>query len=286
MTSWLARLLLYVMACATLCAQPKRIVSTAPSITETLFALGLGDRVVGVTNYCTYPPEAQKIAKIGSFAQPNLEAILAMRPDLVIIHKTAVHSREQYAAIRLNVVEVQSVNITNILDSIRTIGKAAGVERRGQELAASIEKELADIQQRVAGKPKTSVMYIVGRSPNAIEGLVAVGGGAYLNELMERAGGSNIFKDARADYIKVSLEEVLARNPEVIIDLGDMAEPERITEAHKKQVQALWSRYPSLRAVKSKRIHPVASNIYVVPGPRLVLAAREFGRLLHPELFH
>ncbi len=126
-------------------------------------------------------------------------------------------------------------------------------------------------------------MFIIGRNPNSIDGLVAVGSRSYLNELLTIAGGKNVFGDASAPYPKVGMEEILSRDPEVIIDMGDMATTAGVTEAQKRAVVALWGKYPMVSAVRQKRVFAVASDIYVVPGPRVVDAAREFARMLHPE---
>src|SRR4051794_40773247 len=155
MTRRLAVLLLIAPLLAV--AAPQRIISTAPAITEILFALGLGDRVVGVTTYCLYPPEAQKVKKIGTWEHPNIEEILALRPDLVIVQKTAVHSRTVFGNIRLNVLEVQNNNFGDIRDAITKIGAAAGVPERARALVAKIDDKLAAVKQRVAGRPLTTV---------------------------------------------------------------------------------------------------------------------------------
>jgi iron complex transport system substrate-binding protein len=127
------------------------------------------------------------------------------------------------------------------------------------------------------------MLFLVGRSPNALEGLIAAGRASYLNELITVAGGVNIFRDAPTAYPKVSLEEILARDPEVIVDMGEMARTAGVTEADKQRVLRLWDRYPSLTAVRTRHVFAVAADIFVVPGPRMVEAAREFARMLHPE---
>ena len=139
------------------------------------------------------------------------------------------------------------------------------------------------IRQRTATLPARRMMFIVGRTPNTIEGLVAIGKASYLNELMTIAGADNVFREAALPYPKVSLEEVLARNPEVIVDMGEMAETIGVTSEQKRHVVELWRRYPNMAAVKLGQVFAVASDIYVVPGPRMVDAAREFARMLHPE---
>ena len=275
--------LLWLVSAATLTAQPQRIVSTAPSITELLYALGLGDRVVGVTRFCRYPPEAQKKPKIGDYTSPNLEAIAALKPDLVIVQTNPVRLKERLSALRLHVLEINQDDIAALYNSIRVVGEATGVSPRAAQLIDSIRGKLGVIRMRAAPLPRTRVMFVVGRSPNRLEGLVVVGKASYLNEVIALAGGENVFRDAVAAYPAVSLEEVLARNPDVILDMGDMSDTVNVTEEHKHGVVALWQRLQALAAVKTRRVFAVASDIYVVPGPRVVNAAQSIFAMLHSE---
>jgi iron complex transport system substrate-binding protein len=281
----LKRCALLLLLAVCLNAQPRRIISTAPSITETLFALGLGDRVVGVTNYCHYPAATAKIPKIGTYMQPNIEVILSLRPDLVIMQKTAIHSKARFEPYHLNVLEVSQNNIAEIQEAITKIGSATGVPDRAVALNRQMSEQITGVHRKVSGKPAVPVVFVVGRSPNSLDGMVAVGSHNYLSEVMELAGGRNIFSDSVPSYAKISAEEILARDPRVILDMGDMSDPTGVTEEHKRAVVQLWSRYPNVAAVRNRRVYAVASDIFVVPGPRVVELARELGHLLHPEVF-
>jgi iron complex transport system substrate-binding protein len=277
-------LTLLLWAAALTAAPPQRIVSTAPSITELLYALGLGDRVVGVTRFCRYPPEAQLKPKIGDYTSPNLEAIAALRPDLVVIQSNPIHLADHLAALKLHVLEIDQENIAAIYKSIHQVGAVTGTEQRAAQLSDSIRAGLAKVRARVATLPRVRMMFVIGRSPDGLDGLVVAGRASYLNEAIEIAGGENVFRDAMAAYPAVSLEEVMARNPAVIVDMGDMADTVGVTEQHKRSVIALWDRIPTLAAVKQHRVFAVASDIYVVPGPRVVDAAKAFAEMLHPGL--
>ena len=136
---------------------------------------------------------------------------------------------------------------------------------------------------RSAKLKQARVMFVVARTPGSLDGLMVAGEASYLNEIIAIAGGVNVFKDARSAYPKVSLEEVLARNPDVIIDMGEMADTVGVSDAQKSKVVGLWSRMSSIGAVRTRRVHAVASDIFVVPGPRVVDAAQAFFTLLHPE---
>jgi iron complex transport system substrate-binding protein len=268
---------------ALLCGQPpQRIVSTAPSITELLYALGLGDRVVGVDRFSRYPPEALRKPKIGDYANPNLETIASLRPDLVIIPVNPVKLAERLAVLRLKVLEIDQESVTKLYESFRVIGQATGVTARAVNLESTVRGQLEAVRARAAPLKKTRMMFVVGRTPNRLDGLIVVGQASYLNEIIALAGGENVFRDAVASYPGVSLEEVLARNPDVIVDMGDMADTVGVTEEHKREVTSLWERLSSVAAVKQHRVYAVASDVYVVPGPRVVDAAKEFFQMLHP----
>lgn len=275
---------LVVISCAGWAAVPQRIISTAPSITETLFALGLGDRVVGVTTYCNYPEAAKSRAKIGTYIQPSFETILSLKPDLVIVVKNPVRLAEKLSRMGLRVLELDAETLPGIAKSIERIGEAAGVPDRARKLNQSMKQELAAIERRTKSLPRRSMMFLVSRTPGRLEALMAVGQASYLNELIRIAGGENIFGNTASSYPKVSLEEVLARNPDVIIDMGEMADTVAVTEQQKRNVVDLWKRQSSLKAVRNSHVYAVASDIFVVPGPRAVEAAREFAKMLHPEL--
>jgi iron complex transport system substrate-binding protein len=275
---------LLLLAAVLSAALPQRIVSTAPSITELLYALGLGDRVVGVTRFCRYPPEARWKPKIGDYTSPNLEAIAALRPDLVIVQTNPVHLADRLGRLKLRVLEIDQENIAAIYRSIHEVGAATGTGNVATLLIDSIRDALAKIRTEVSGLPRVRMMFVIGRSPNRLDGLVVAGRASYLNEVIEVAGGENVFRDALAGYPEVSLEEVMARNPEAIVDMGDMSDTVGVTEEHKRNVIALWNRVPNLMAVKQHRVFAVASDIFVVPGPRVIDAAKAFADMLHPGL--
>jgi iron complex transport system substrate-binding protein len=262
---------------------PARIVSTAPSLTEILFALGLGPRVVGATTYCNYPEEARRVPRIGTYIQPNLETIVSLRPDLVVIEANPIRLRERLEGLGLKVLELEQRTVTDVFRAIERIGEATGAYQQARALEARIRSDLAEIGRKTAGRKRRRMAFIVGRTPGTLEGLIAVGSASYLNELITLAGGENVFGAVPAPYPKVSLEEILARNPEVIIDMGEMGRASTASEAERRRVVELWSRYGSLAAVRERRVFAVASDLYVIPGPRMSEAARELARMLQPE---
>ena len=265
-------------------AAPQRIVSAAPAVTETLFALGLGDRVVGVTTHCRFPEEAKRKPKIGGYLRPSLEAILALRPDLVITERSPSNLAGQLAGLKIFTVEVDFKTLPDILASFQKIADAAGVPDRGVSLRNSINGQMNQIRSRVKAYQRVKMMFVVGRTAGTLTGIIVVGGASYLSELMSIAGGVNAFADATAAYPKVTLEEVLSRDPDVILDRADMGDQSAATEAQKRAVINLWRAYPMLKAVKHDRVIFGISDIFFVPGPRIVDAAQAFAKMLHPEV--
>src|SRR5437667_9212936 len=168
------RCLIALLALAVpLCAQPRRIVSTAPSITETLFALGLGDRVVGVSRHCHFPPQAATRTKVGTYVKPNVEAILALRPDLVIVQENSDRTSAQLERLKLNVLEVQHGDLERMLAGIQSIGDRCGVPARAVKLVSEIRSRLAVIRGRTARRPRRSLVFVVGRSPGTLDNRTA-----------------------------------------------------------------------------------------------------------------
>lgn len=266
---------------AALAAPPQRIVSTAPSLTETLFALGLGGRVAGVTEFCRYPPEAAAKPKIGTFIDPNFERILALKPDLVLVVRNPVQLAEKLRRLGLNAVEVPQDTVAEILASIGQIGRLTGAEAQARALAARIEADLAAVRRRAAGLPRRRVLFLVGRSPGTLQGMVGAGPGTFLDELMRLAGGDNVLARSPVAYPRLSVEQILAADPDVILDMGDFAHQEGKPMESEAQFRRLWASYPMLRAVRQGSVKQVASEVMIRPGPRVNEAARRFLELIH-----
>jgi iron complex transport system substrate-binding protein len=276
---------LIVWALGTLAPQaatpPARIVSTSPSITEILFALGLGDRVVGVSQFCRFPPQAATLPKVGTFLKPNAELIAGLRPDLVIVHQVADGVDRRLSALRIPYVVVERGTMASVFSSIRQIASAAGVAGRGDALVADLERKL-DVVRRRAATPRPRVLFIVGRRPGTLADLVAVGPGSYLDDLIGIAGGVNVTAIAgQPEYPRLSMEAVLRLNPDVIVDTVNMGDTEAAFAAHGRADDGLWSRYGTLMAVQTGRVFSATTDALVVPGPRVVEAAEWIAALLH-----
>lgn len=270
-----------LLATAALAAPPARIVSTAPSLTETLFALGLGNRVVGVTEFCRYPPEAAARPKIGTFIEPNLERILALKPDLVLVVRNPVQLAENLQRLGLRAVEIPQETVAEVIASIREIGRLTGAEAQARLVASRVEAELDAVRRRAAGLPRKRVLFLIGRSPGTLQGMVGVGGGNFLDELIRLAGGENVLASSPIPYPRVSMEQILAADPDVILDMGDFAHHEGRPMESGREFLQLWSAYPMLRAVRQGAVRQVDSEVLIRPGPRVGEAARRLLKLIH-----
>jgi ABC-type Fe3+-hydroxamate transport system substrate-binding protein len=260
---------------------PARIVSTSPSITETLFALGLGSRVVGVSNYCRFPPEANALPKVGTFLRPDPELIARLAPTLVVVHAGPGNTAKQLSTLRIPFVTVDRGTLSSVFSTIRTIGKAAGAPERAAALTSSLDARLDRIRVRVAGRPPQKVLIIMGRRAGTLTDLIAVGPGSYLHDLLAIAGGVNVLAKSSLDYPRISMESIIRLDPDVVIDAGDMGDTPEDRERRRVTTEALWAAQKTVRAARTGRVHAVTSDIFVVPGPRVVEAAEAMARWLH-----
>ena len=251
---------------------PARIISTLPSITETLFALGLGDRVVAVSQHCRYPPQVVALPKVGTFVKPDLERIITLKADLVVISDRAAGDfADRLGAVQIPFVAVPSRTLSDVTLAIRRIGAAAGIESHAQAVAKGIERRLDDIRRRSDANPRPRVLLILGRNPQALTGMVAVGRDSYLNELITIAGGINVLDEPGvASYPRISLENVLHLMPDVIVDVIDMSATAAVRARRADASRELWRRLRTIPAVRNGRVYADAIDALVVPGPRVV----------------
>lgn len=261
-------------------AIPERIVSTAPSFTEMLYAVGAGERVVAVSTYCHYPASVDRLPRIGTYLEPNVEAILRLRPDLVLVHAEHPQIVRQLRAAGIVTLALRNTTLEETLRSATAIGQAVGRPREGSALEARLRQGLDAMRRQPVRPTPPTLLFIVGRTPGRLDGMLAVGKGSYLNDLIAAAGGRNVLADSPVAYPKISVEGVLRLNPDVIVDMGDMTDTQGVSPAHTAAVVRLWNTVPGLRAARNRKVFAVASDIYVVPGPRVLDAAAAFRAML------
>lgn len=257
----------------TFAAPPARIVSIAPSNTEILFAVGAGERVVAVDRFSDYPAEAKTKENVGSYIKPDLEKLIAAAPDVVFA--TRVHLKEvipQLEARGIPAVVLEPKDLDQVLDRIGLVGKITGREDAARTLVAGLRARIARVSEKIAGAPRPRVFFEI--DPK----LFTAGPGTFIDDLIGRAGGTNIAADATTAYPKLGSEIVVLKDPEVIV-LADEVAGET---AEKVKARSGWQ---SIAAVRSGRIVAIDPNITNRPGPRLVEGLEALARALHPERF-
>lgn len=262
-------------------SRPARIVSLAPNLTEILFALGLGEKIIGVSNNSNYPAAAADKQKVGPFWQPSTEAIIACKPDLVVTLRTRTEQQKSAAdsleRLGFGVLTLEIERIEGLFTAIEEIGRATGCEQRSSELVKNISSQLNILQSKVGSANKVRVLWAVQTEP-----LRVAGRNTFINELIELAGGENAIGPTISQYPQIGGEELLGCGAEIIIQ---SAMGERNIAEEQKAAEKFWGRWTNLPAVKNNRIYVIESDTTLRLGPRLPQGAEAIARLLHPDSF-
>jgi len=263
-------------------AGSKKIISTSPSITELLFAIGAGDQVVGVTDYCSYPEKACSVSSIGGPLNPSTEAWISLKPNL-IIHQTDSEIIHKHARnLGIPTLSVSVNNIKNILNTIQVIADSLKIPKEGYRLVAQLQTGINYYKTRLTSQQTKQVLLLLGDSADPGRDLYAVGKGTFLDELLTIAGGENVLPDTMAKYPKLSKEFIISKSPEIIIEVGPMSNLDEVEVAKRKHD---WSRFSTIRAVQNNNIHFIGADYILIPGPRLLNIIDKFSRTIHPNLF-
>jgi iron complex transport system substrate-binding protein len=254
---------------------PNRIVSLAPSVTEILFAIGVSERIIGVTQFCDYPPEAKAKPKVGA-SQPNIESLLALNPDLVIAPRAFIRPDvlDKLDQLKITVYILDAKTIEDILSHIQTLGRMLDRSAAADELATSMRRRITDVKTRTQALTHRRLLYVLNSDP-----LVTVGPGSFIHQLIEMAGGTNVGAAMQTPYPRLSLEEALRQDPEIIVF------PVGTTEGIPETEQQRWQRWPTMSAVKQGRFYRISSVLLDRPGPRIVEGLEALARSIHPEAF-
>ncbi|MBW7997380.1 MAG: ABC transporter substrate-binding protein [Candidatus Glassbacteria bacterium] len=262
--------------------RPARIISMAPSITEVLFAVGAGDQVAGVTRYCDYPPEAATRPQVGGYLDPSYEAILSLQPDLVVIlSEQETSSGKMFRELNLSVLVVEHRDISGILESVTTIGRAAGREQQAAGLLENLQARMDTIRGRVENRGRPKVLVVLGRNLSAgdLSNTYIAGSDGFYNDLVELAGGSNSYRGRTIAFPAVSAEGLHLLAPEVIIEvIPNLGR----TGIDSERFEQAWSELPGLLAADEGNVHVFVTGYAVRPGPRFILLAEDMARAIHP----
>jgi iron complex transport system substrate-binding protein len=256
---------------------PERIVSHVPSITEILFALGLGDRIVGVSDFCDYPEEAKSKPSVGNYFNPSIERIVALNPDLVL---TDGHSEgvKQLDSLGIALLVIDPKDFDGIFRDIELIGQATGTEARAKKLADQMKADIARITNQVKGAQKVKAFYVIDATD--LNNPWTAGPGSFVDSLINMAEGENVAAKAVAPWVQFSIEQLVNADPEVIILPAKHGTA--FTTPEELQGHPAWRQ---ITAVKQDRIHTIDSDLVDRYGPRIVQGLEEIAKILHPELF-
>jgi iron complex transport system substrate-binding protein len=261
-----------------------RIVSLAPSITEILFALGLGDKVIGVSEFCNYPPGVNEIPKMGGLLNPNYEAIVAGKPDLVIFFENMPGMADKFDSLKIESLAVKHDSINEILDSIQIIGRYCGKSEKADRIVEEIQSKINSIQSQISGGNKPKVLISLGHdySRNPAERpqhIYIAGNDGFYSEMVRLAGGQNAY-EGKLPFPTVNAESLITMNPQIIIDIAPVETKPTESAITVKQ----WKNFDQIDAAKNNRIYVFTEDYTAIPGPRFILTLEKIARIINPQL--
>ena len=272
--------ILYAVFCIPAAADepPARIVSLSPSLTHIVYALGEFDRIVGVTIYSEFPPEAAKLPKVGGWVNPNFEAVVALRPDAVLLMK----DQDSMFGDKLRTLGLRTVivngndSVTDIINTIDFLGGLFGREEKAKEVTEHIENSIASVKKRTENLPRKKVLLVVGRNPGTLEDIYVIGQNNYINELIEIAGGENVVTNDRFS-LKLTREAILTLDPDVIIEVNH-EQPDK-----EEEILEIWRGLPESRAVRNGEVYILPTTVVLHPSQTIAEGAGVLAGVLHPK---
>jgi len=266
-----------------LTGKPARIISLTPSTTEILFGIGAFDRVVAVSDYCSYPPQVNQLPRVGGWNNPNMEQIAGLRPDLVVFSDAqAQFVKDKVEAAGIRTLEVPSQTLEDAYRSIELIGRATGDEAAAEQLLRQTRASIETVRLATERLPRKRVLCVVDRVPGTLRDLYTAGGDSFIAQLIRVAGGEPVSPPAREGWGKMQKEAVVALDPDVILDLMMHKEA---AGSFDEDTLAVWKGLPTLRAVRDGRVYPVRDETVLHPSHLVGASAHKFAELIHPEAF-
>ena len=256
----------------------RRIVSIVPAATEMLFAIGAGPQIVGVSSYDEFPPEVKSLPRVGALLDPDVERVLALRPDLVVSYGSQTDLQAQLDRARIPVFSYRHAGLDGLFQTIDALGIATGHQADADRLTRRLRTELDTLRARVKGRARPRTLLVFERDPATLRGLYVSGGRGFLHEMLDIAGGENVFADVEREAVQPSHETLLTRAPDVIIEV-------RATALTTEEERKVWDPLGSIPAVRTGRFHFLTGTYLVVPGPRVGEGTEALARTLHPEAF-
>jgi len=262
-------------------ARPQRIVSLIPAVTEMIYAMGDGSRVAAVSNFDHFPADVDRLPRVGGLLDPSVERILAIKPDLVIVYATQKELIERLDRAGIPYFSYQHRALADIMTTIRAVGARIGSAARGDAVAAEMDRTLAGIRAKTANLAHPATLLVFERDPGSLRNVYASGGYGFLHDMLEIAGGRNVFAGMKQQAVQASTEMLLTSKPDVIVELryGDSLKNADIA----RELRA-WDALASIPAVRTHRVSVLTGDEFVVPGPRVVEATLKLARVIHPDV--
>jgi iron complex transport system substrate-binding protein len=260
-------------------AAPKRIISLVPNVTEILFAIGAGPQVVAVSNYDVEPPEVRSLPTVGALLDPDTEKIISLKPDLVVTYGSQNDLQSQLKSANIPFFDYRHAGLDHIMVTMRALGARTGHADQAEKVASALQASIDAVKKRVAGKPRPKTLLVFGREPGSLRNIYASAGRGFLHDMLVVAGGQDVLQDIDTESAQVSTEMILARAPEVILELNSAT---RLNDADLKKVVAPWMTLSSVPAVKNQRVVILLGPGLTVPGPRVIDGIEKMARAIHP----
>ena len=252
-------------------SRPARIISVVPAVTEMLFAIGAGDAVVGVSSFDHYPPAVETRPRVGALIDPDFEKILSLRPDLVVVYGTQTDFKARLERAGIPTFNYVHAGLADVMTTIRALGARVGHAEQANREADRIASALAAIRASRVGKPRLRTALVFNRDAGSLRGIFVAGGTGFLSDMLDVAGGANVFADVHQSSVQASTETLIARAPDVILE---MRPNEGWSPARVRQEIDVWKGLPALPAVRNGRVHILTDDELLVPGPRVADAVR------------
>jgi iron complex transport system substrate-binding protein len=264
-------------------SSPQWVISLAPSITETLFALDAGDKVVAVTDYCQYPNQVKKLPKVGGYLDPNLEQIVRLKADIVILLERQQSLNRQLQQLGIQTLSIDNSSLTGIRNSIIDIGSAVNKVSSARHLVSEFDNRLEAIKQKVRDQPEPTVLLAIAHSSHTdfLDKVYIAGQQDFYNDLLSFVGAKNVFHGPNIKVPAVSTEGLLRLNPQIIVDIFP---GEEVYSPDLTKLRQQWQRLDKMDAISNKQLHIIQADYAVIPGPRIIQLAEDLARIFHPQL--
>ncbi|MDD5458538.1 MAG: helical backbone metal receptor [Phycisphaerae bacterium] len=261
-------------------AIPRRVISISPATTEVIFELGCQEKLIAISDFCNYPAQTEQIMKIGGSINPNFERISFLEPDLIIVHGRCDDIIDFCNKKHIEFISVNFKSIDGIYEDITQLGAKLGCPDAAEKLCGRIRGDLEDIKNKLSSAKRKKVFFSLYRTPGSLAGITTAGPKTFLTELINIAGGTNIFNDVQQDYPVISKEALVKRQPDIIIETYSYS-------AGKKDIPASedFKELGKLNAVINNNIYTVNADLLLKPGPRISQAALALAKVIHPEIF-